>query len=81
MKSLFSSIINIILIASVIIVIFILVLNSEQNSKVLRLESSDTINNYTSQIISIKQLDSLSASANLQFSKFYANTLLPAELR
>jgi len=80
-KSIFTNIINIVLVALILVIIYLLVLDERQNSEITISESADTINNYTPQKISVKQLDSLSASANLQFSKFYANTLLPAELR
>jgi len=80
-KSIFTNIINIVLVALILVIIYLLVLDDRQNSEIAISESADAINNYTPQKISVKQLDSLSASANLQFSKFYANNLLPAELR
>jgi hypothetical protein len=81
MRSLVFGIINIILIASLIIVIFILILNSERGNKVFPLESPESINNYKSQKITIKQLDSLSASANIYFSLHYTKGFLLSELR
>jgi len=81
MKSLLSSTVNIILVASMIIIIYILILNSDQNSQVLLSESADTINNYTSRKISIKQLDSLSASSNFHFSNKYVKNLHSVDLR
>jgi len=50
-------------------------MNFEQNSKIILSEFTGTNNKNATQIISIKQLNSLSASANLHFSKFYAANL------
>jgi hypothetical protein len=75
------NIINIVLVALILVIIYLLVLNYKQNSETVSSESSGTINNYTSQIISIKQLDSLSASSNFHFSYHYAKDPLPGELR
>lgn len=81
MRSLALAIINIILIASLITVIFILILNLETGKKDFLLEYSDSLNSYKSQTITIKQLDSLSASSNIYFSYHYSKGFLLVELR
>ena len=81
MKSVFLNIVNIILVTFVLVIIYLLVLDEGRISETDFSESADMFNNYTSQKISIKQLDSLSASTNLQFSKLYYHNLLPGELR
>lgn len=81
MRSLLWGIINIIVIASLIIMIFILTLNPERGRKVFTSGYSESINKDKSQELSIKQLDSLSASANTYFSYHYTKGFLPGELR
>ncbi|HSW55687.1 MAG TPA: hypothetical protein VLH59_11430 [Ignavibacteriaceae bacterium] len=79
MKSVFLNIVNIILVTFVLVIIYLLVLDAGRISETDFSESADIFNNYTSQKISIKQLDSLSASANFHFSKYFASNLLPRE--
>ncbi|HEY6625555.1 MAG TPA: hypothetical protein VIZ21_01225 [Ignavibacteriaceae bacterium] len=81
MKSVFLNIVNIILVIIILVIIYLLVLDEGRNSETVLSESSDIFNNYTSQKISIKQLDSLSASTNLQFSMLSSYNIPPDELR
>lgn len=81
MRSLLWDIINIVVFASLIIVIFVLTLIPESGKKVFSSGYSESINKDKSQEISIKQLDSLSASANIYFSYHYTKGFLPGELR
>jgi hypothetical protein len=80
-KSVFLNIVNIILVIIILVIIYLLVLDEGRNSETVLSESSDIFNNYTSQKISIKQLDSLSASTNLQFSMLSSYNIPPDELR
>ncbi|MCW8803965.1 MAG: hypothetical protein OQK57_06165 [Ignavibacteriaceae bacterium] len=81
MKSVFSNIINITLVASILLIIYLLFSNIGQNSKIILSEFTGTNNDNNAQKISIKQLDSLSASSNFHFSYLYAKDLLHGELR
>jgi len=80
-KSVFLNIVNIILVIIILVIIYLLVLDEGRNSEAVLSESSDIFNDYTSQKISIKQLDSLSASTNLQFSMLSSYNIPPDELR
>jgi hypothetical protein len=75
-KSVFLNIVNIILVTIILIIIYLLLLDERKNSETDFSKAADIFNNYTSQVISIKRLDSLSASANLHFSNYYAANLL-----
>ena len=81
MKSVFINIVNIILVASILVIIYLLVLDDKKNSETFLPESNDIFYSYPPQNISIKQIDSLSASVNLQFSKHYAHNPLPLKFR
>ena len=77
MKSVLSNIINIALVASILIIIYLLFSNIEQNSKTILSEFTGANNNNAAQKLSIKQLDSLSASSNFHFSILYAKNQCP----
>jgi hypothetical protein len=80
-KSIFLNIVNIILVTIILVIIYLLVLDEGKNSETDFSESTDIFNNYNSKKISIKELDSLNASTNLQFLKLYSHNLLTGELR
>lgn len=81
MKSVFSNIINIALVASILIIIYLLFSNVGQNSKTVLSEFTGANSDNAAQKLSIKQLDSLSASSNFHFSYIYVKDLLQGELR
>ena len=81
MKSVFINIVNISLVASILVIIYLLVLDEKINSETFLPESNDILYSYPPQSISIKQIDSLSASVNIQFSKQYAHNQLPLKFR
>jgi len=66
-KSVLLNIVNIILVTIILVIIYLLVLDEGRISKTDFSEFADIFNNYSSQKISIKQLDSLSASTNFHF--------------
>jgi hypothetical protein len=59
----------------------LLVLDEKINSETFLPESNEIFYSYPPQNISIKQIDSLSASVNLQFSKHYTHKELPLKFR
>jgi hypothetical protein len=81
MNSVFINIVNISLIASILAIVYLLVLDGKINSETSLPESNDIFYSYPPQSISIKQIDSLSALVNFQFSKHYAHNQLPLKFR
>ena len=79
MKSLFLNIINISLVAFILIIIYLLVFNDGRYPEPVLKDLADTQFDQASTKVSIKQLDSLSASSNFYFSKYYTANLLPGE--
>jgi len=79
MKSFFLNIINISLVAFILIIIYMLVFNDGQYPEQVLKDLAGTRVDQASTKVSIKQLDSLSASANFHFSKFYTANLFPSE--
>jgi len=76
LKSILLNILNIALVVFILIIIYLLVSNYSRNSSSLLSEFTGKSNDQASKIISIKQIDSLTASNNLHFSKYYAANLL-----
>ncbi|MDZ7624442.1 MAG: hypothetical protein U5J96_08375 [Ignavibacteriaceae bacterium] len=79
MKSILLNIINISLVAFILIIIYLLVFNDGQYPEPVLKDLAGTRVDQASTKVSIKQLDSLSASANFHFSKYYTANLLPGE--
>jgi len=79
MKSFFLNIINISLIAFILVIIYMLVFNDGQYPEPVLKYLAGTRVDQASTKVSIKQLDSLSASSNYHFSKYYTANLLPRE--
>ncbi|MBE0572263.1 MAG: hypothetical protein IH618_12030 [Ignavibacteriaceae bacterium] len=79
MKSYFLNIINIFLMAFILILIYMLVLNDGQYPKPVLKDLAGNRVDQASLKVSIKQLDSLSASTNFHFSKYYTASLLHCE--
>jgi len=81
MKSIFSNIINISLVILLLIIIYMMVFNDGQYPEPVIKDLAGIRVDQASTKVSIKQLDSLSASANFHFSHHYTKGPLPGELR
>jgi hypothetical protein len=79
MKSFFLIIINIALVVFILIIIYMLVLNDGQYPEPVLKDLTGTRVDQASTKLSIKQLDSLSASANFHFSNYYTANLFPGK--
>ena len=79
MKSFILSVVNIALIGLILVIIYLLHFDDGQFSESVLAEISVNSYHQESSKISMKQLDSLSASTNLHFSEYFASNLLPRE--
>jgi len=79
MKSFLLNILNICLVAFILIIIYLLVFDDGQVPEPVLTDLADTQFDQELTKVSIKQLDSLSASSNIYFSKYYTANLLPRE--